>query len=293
MSFASSTNTLVSSLATTVTSYNNSIKPHHILALYTTSTVLKNTKLYRKVCNLLLTLLSSTTTLALPMVYSNLIPDFLVRWAIRIRCRDHLAILKQEGAEADHQTKMDIVAKLKTMPLAIATKEANEQHYEVPAAFYDLCLGPCKKYSSGLWPAKNTTFDESEIAMLDLYCQRAELEDGMKIVDLGCGWGSLTLHICKKYPNAKITSISNSHSQKEHILNTARERRLHVENITVVTCDVSNDKGALDVVKDNDRVCSVEMLVLHFIYSQHHHFIHIQPLSHYAHPALFHLSSLF
>ena len=175
-------------------------------------------------------------------------------------------ILKQDGAKVDHQTKMDIMAKLKTTPLAIVTKEANEQHYEVPAAFYDLCLGPCKKYSSGLWPTKNTTFDESEIAMLDLYCQRAELEDGMKIVDLGCGWGSLTLHICKKYPNAKITSISNSHSQKEYILNTARERGLNVENITVVTCDVSNDEGALDVVKDNDRVCSVEMLVLHFIY---------------------------
>jgi len=159
----------------------------------------------------------------------------------------------------DQNTKMEIVRQLKTMPVAINTTEANDQHYEVPSAFYDLALGPRKKYSSGLWPSPSTTFEESEKAMLDLYCDRAQLEDGMKIVDLGCGWGSLTLHLAEKYPNSTITGISNSHSQREYILKTAEERNLKVQNITIVTCNVNDDQGALDTVRDNDRVLSVEM----------------------------------
>ena len=97
--------------------------------------------------------------------------------------------------------------------------------------------------------------------MLDKYCELANVKDGMKVVDLGCGWGSLTLHLAERFPNAKITGISNSHSQREYILNTAKERGYNVENITIVTCNVADDKGALDVVKDNDLVMTVEMYV--------------------------------
>lgn len=157
------------------------------------------------------------------------------------------------------QSKMSIINELKSLPIAIETEAANEQHYEVPAAFYDLCLGPRKKYSSGLWERRDTTFEESEVAMLELYCQRAGVKDGMKIVDLGCGWGSLTLFLAEKYPNVKLTSVSNSHSQKEYIMNTAAKRGLNVNNINVITCNVNDDKGALDVVKDNDLVISIEM----------------------------------
>jgi cyclopropane-fatty-acyl-phospholipid synthase len=235
------------------------IRPHHLLVLYTTLSFLKTTKLYRYLTDGILRLATKGTDLAIPFVYTGLCPDYFIRLGIRIRCRDHLAILKQEGAEADHSTKMEIIEGLKAMPTAIATDEANAQHYEVPAAFYDLSLGPRKKYSSGLWLNKNTTFEESEVAMLDLYCERAQLKDGMSIVDLGCGWGSLSLHLLEKYPNAKITGISNSHSQKEYILRTAKERGLNYENINIVTCNVSDDKGALDVVKGNDRVLSIEM----------------------------------
>ena len=129
------------------------------------------------------------------------------------------------------------------MPIAIETDAANAQHYEVPARFYDLCLGPCKKYSSGYWPSPDTTFAESEIAMLDLYCTRAGVQDGMHIVDLGCGWGSLTLHLAQKFPNAKITGISNSHSQREYILRTAKDRGLKVENITIITVSIIGFPG--------------------------------------------------
>jgi cyclopropane-fatty-acyl-phospholipid synthase len=86
-----------------------------------------------------------------------------------------------------------------------------------------------------LWPDATTTFEESEIHMLDLYCERAGVRDGMKIVDLGCGWGSLTLHLAKKYPNAQITAISNSHSQREYIYNQAERRCLNVKNINIIT----------------------------------------------------------
>mmetsp|Transcript_30088 Transcript_30088/g.46030 ORF Transcript_30088/g.46030 Transcript_30088/m.46030 type:complete len:416 (+) Transcript_30088:132-1379(+) len=238
----------------------NTIRPHHIIVLYTSLAYLKKTSLYTSLVNGILSVASKTSDLLLPLVYSGLVPDYLIRLGIRIRCADHLQILAQEGAEADHAVKMEIVKELSSMKtIAIATDEANDQHYEVPAAFYDYSLGPRKKYSSGLWPEKNTTFEESEVIMLDKYCERAELVDGMNIVDLGCGWGSLSLHLLEKYPNSKITGISNSHSQREYILKTAKERGLKVENINIVTCNVSDDKGALDVVKDNDRVMSIEM----------------------------------
>ena len=94
-------------------------------------------------------------------------------------------LLSSDSVEEELQKKMDIVHKLKTMPIAIATDEANEQHYEVPAAFYDLCLGPRKKYSSGYWPTPSTTFEQSEVHMLDKYCEKAGVKDGMSIVDLG------------------------------------------------------------------------------------------------------------
>ena len=172
---------------------------------------------------------------------------------------DHLNILRADGVTQELEQKLTIVNKLKTMPIAIATDEANEQHYEVPAKFYDLCLGPRKKYSSGLWLTPETTFEESEIAMLNKYCVHAGVVDGMKIVDLGCGWGSLTLHLAENYPNAKITGISNSSSQREYILATAKSRGYNVDNITILTCNVADDQGVLDVVKDNDLVMTVEM----------------------------------
>jgi Mycolic acid cyclopropane synthetase len=164
------------------------------------------------------------------------VPTPLVRWGIRIQLRHHLQQLKGKDVEKELAEKLAIVKELTDMPIAICTNEANVQHYEVPAAFYDLCLGPCKKYSSGYWPDRHTTFAESERHMLQLYCDRAGVTDtGLHIVDLGCGWGSLTLYLAEQYPTTKITAISNSHSQREYILRTAKERNLNVANIQVVT----------------------------------------------------------
>ena len=121
-------------------------------------------------------------------------------------------------------------------------------------------LGPCLKYSAGYWPSSTTTLAESEIAMLELYVQRAGIEDGMHIIDLGCGWGSVTLYMAAKFPNCKVTSISNSNSQREFIMSKASERGL--TNITVHTGDIAS--SAFDLPKDEyygvaDRVISIEM----------------------------------
>jgi cyclopropane-fatty-acyl-phospholipid synthase len=211
------------------------IRPHHAVVLYAAVRYLTSSSIYRKLADKILSLMSRTTERLIPLLYAGFVPDFLIRFGIRIQLYDHLAILRTTDCELDLARKMEIVEQLTNMPIAIQTQLANAQHYEVPAAFYDLCLGPRKKYSSGLWPTHLTTFEESELLILDLYCERAQLQDGMSIVDLGCGWGSLTLHLAEKYPNAKITSISNSHSQREYILETAKARGYNVDNINVIT----------------------------------------------------------
>mmetsp|Transcript_38715 Transcript_38715/g.82635 ORF Transcript_38715/g.82635 Transcript_38715/m.82635 type:complete len:441 (-) Transcript_38715:283-1605(-) len=276
----------------------DAVRPHHLLALYSSyhllSSLLSSSRFLDKLKTHLsdhaTVLLSKLSDLALPLLYSPLtsflVPDALIRAAIRARCKHTLIDLRSSGAESDQESKMDIVEELKTMPIAVETKAANEQHYEVPARFYDLCLGPNKKYSCGLWPFPATklgrviegggwwggkgssyveSLEKSEVAMLDLYCARAGVEDGMSVVDLGCGWGSMTLHLAKRYPNCKITGISNSHSQREYILNTAKERGYNVGNINVITCDASKWEDEeycakmIGGVKDNDRVISIEM----------------------------------
>lgn len=151
----------------------------------------------------------------------------------------------------------EFVAELKTLPIAIKQKEANDQHYEVPDEFYQMVLGPWLKYSSGYWPTKDTTLPESEIAMLEMYCERAEITDGMNLIDLGCGWGSVTLYMAKKYPNCKVTSISNSNSQREYIMSTAAERGL--ENVNVLTGDISTFDLPEEYYGKADRVISIEM----------------------------------
>ena len=127
--------------------------------------------------------------LLLPIVYNNLIPDFILRFAMRSQIDSDIARFKRLSSEDLIKQKADFLKQLKSMGIAIEQTKANEQHYEIPDEFYQLVLGPYLKYSSGYWPNTSTTLAESEVNMLEMYCQRAELTDGMKIIDLGCGWG--------------------------------------------------------------------------------------------------------
>ncbi len=178
----------------------------------------------------------------------NLLPDWLIRAGIR---RLLARRLREESARYDRAA---YVADLKQRPIAVDTRAANEQHYEVPTRFYQLCLGRHLKYSGCYYQTGLESLDAAEEAMLSLYLERAQLADGQKILELGCGWGSLSLFMAERLPHAQITAVSNSHTQREHIEAEARRRGL--ANLRVLTRDMND----LDLEPAQfDRVVSVEM----------------------------------
>lgn len=184
----------------------------------------------------------------------GLLPDPVIRFGIRRLLAERLREVRAPDAATRENNLRAFAAELDTMPVAVRTDAANEQHYEVPAAFYKAVLGPRLKYSCGLYTSPSSTLAEAEEAMLDLCCSRAELADGQEILELGCGWGSLTLHMARRYPSARITGVSNSNSQREHI--EAECRLLGLTNVRILTRDM-NDFAA--ETSRYDRVVSVEM----------------------------------
>ena len=183
----------------------------------------------------------------------GLVPDSLTRYGIRRLCAQRLREEHANDAVAAWSRFRALRDELRQSPLAIETDAANRQHYEVPARFFELCLGKRLKYSSCLYPTGRETLDQAEDAMLALYGERAQLADGQKILELGCGWGSLTLWMAEKFPKATITGVSNSHGQRQHIMAQAAQRGLG--NIEIITEDVN----ALELTDRYDRVVSIEM----------------------------------
>lgn len=181
------------------------------------------------------------------------LPDFLIRKGIRNLLKQRLEQENKGNTEAQQAHFMKLVEELKASPIAINTSDANEQHYEVPTKFYEYCLGKHLKYSSGYWKDGVMDIDTSEKDMLELTCQRAELADGQNVLELGCGWGSLSLFMAAKYPKSTFTVVSNSRTQKLHIDEQAKNRG--IQNLTVITADIN--VFALDATFD--RVVSVEM----------------------------------
>ena len=153
------------------------------------------------------------------LLAKNLIPDPIIRFGIRRRLANHLALFERLTCEKRQELLMQHLASLKQSPIAIDTEKANEQHYEMPTLFFEQVLGKHKKYSSGYWDATVHNLDEAEARMLQLTCERAEIKNGDRILELGCGWGSLTLWMAEHYPHAQITAISNQ-STDPHLLQT-------------------------------------------------------------------------
>jgi cyclopropane-fatty-acyl-phospholipid synthase len=182
----------------------------------------------------------------------GLLPDALIRLGIRRLLAERLRSEGAGGIDAVQARLTRLVDGLAEGPLAVHTDDANAQHYEVPAAFYRLCLGTHLKYSSCLWEDGTRTLDEAEGRMLALTCARAGLADGQDILELGCGWGSLTLWMAARYPGSRITGVSNSHSQRNYILDQARARGL--ANVEIITCNIVS----LSLEQRFDRVVSVE-----------------------------------
>lgn len=184
---------------------------------------------------------------------SGWVPDWLIRWAIQASLRLSSARRYRAPFDRQEEERRDLLAKLAESPIAIDVEMPNEQHYEVPSAFFEAVLGARLKYSCGYWPPGVTTLDASEEAMLELTCQRARIEDGMEVLELGCGWGSLCLWIAERYPNCRLLAFSNSRTQREYVM--ARARRMGLDNLAVQTADM-RDFGT---ERRFDRVLSVEM----------------------------------
>lgn len=177
------------------------------------------------------------------------LPDSLIRAGIGMRVsRTNRRLMALPANEDAAFAEM-----MRQSPVALFTDEANEQHYELPANFFELALGSHLKYSCCFYESDETTLDEAEAAALRITCARAGLADGQVILELGCGWGSLSLHMAASYPNARVVSVSNSASQRAFIEAQARKRG--IENLEVVTSDMN----IFDTDRVFDRVVSVEM----------------------------------
>jgi cyclopropane-fatty-acyl-phospholipid synthase len=186
------------------------------------------------------------------------IPDGLARIGMRQLMKRRLIDEASQDGEARSQRYNRFVAELRASPIAIETTAANEQHYEVPAEFFHLHLGPRLKYSCALYPSGRETLAEAEEQMLRLYAERAQLVDGQRMLDVGCGWGSLSLWLAARFPQSEIVGLSNSHGQREFILARAAERGL--ANLRIVTGNIVDIEFPVDGIAPGfDRVLSIEM----------------------------------
>jgi cyclopropane-fatty-acyl-phospholipid synthase len=179
--------------------------------------------------------------------------DFLIRMGIRQLLKTRLKNEKKATAELQQHHLMELIDELKSSPIAINTQDANAQHYEVPAEFYEIVLGPNLKYSSGYWQSTDDSIKESELHMLELTIERADIQNGQTVLDLGCGWGSFSLFAAEMFPNSDFIAVSNSNSQRKFIENRASEKGL--KNLKVYTADINE----FHPTGKFDRIVSVEM----------------------------------
>jgi cyclopropane-fatty-acyl-phospholipid synthase len=180
-------------------------------------------------------------------------PDAAVRFGIRRLVKQRLAELRPDDLEAAAAKLEAFVADMRTAPIAPLPQRANEQHYELPPALLAAALGPRRKYSCCYWPAGVTDLEAAEVAALEATCERAELGDGQRILELGCGWGSLTLFAAERYPRSEILAVTNSREQQAYVVAAAAARGLG--NVEVRVADMNE----LALSAHFDRVVSVEM----------------------------------
>jgi cyclopropane-fatty-acyl-phospholipid synthase len=190
---------------------------------------------------------------AIDWTEQGFVPDTVIQHGIRRLLKGRIAELHTDNCEIVARSKYEFIRAMNNSPIAPLSCKANEQHYEVPTDFFLHVLGDHKKYSCCYWNDGVSDLTTAEAEALRLTCEHAGLEDGMDILELGCGWGSLTLYMARTFPHSRITAVSNSNSQREHIEQLARQQNLL--NVKVLTCDM-NDYASLDSF---DRIVSVEM----------------------------------
>lgn len=186
------------------------------------------------------------------IINTGLVPDFVIRSGIRRLLKQRIKDISPEAPKSLHELKKQFVEMMKTSPLAVQTRDANDQHYEVPTEFYLYALGPNLKYSCAYFE-EGDSLETAENKMLERTVSMARIKSGDKVLELGCGWGSLTLFMAKKFPDCQITGVSNSATQKIHIDQKAKERGL--TNVRIITADMNS----FTTEEKFDRVVSVEM----------------------------------
>ena len=192
-------------------------------------------------------------SLAIQLAEAGKLPDVLVRKGIRQLVATRLADISANDCETGMASLSTFVANMRGAAIAPVPELANAQHYEVPAEFFHLSLGAQRKYSSCFWMPETKDLDEAEILALNQTCDHADIKDGQSILELGCGWGSLSLWMATHYPNAQITGVSNSNSQREYIMHLAKS--MGVTNLNILTADMN----VFEAPSTYDRVVSVEM----------------------------------
>lgn len=197
--------------------------------------------------------MSAVTAKAVSWTEMGLVPDAVIRAGIRRLLEGRRKEIHSGDAEYAANALNRFVTMMNGSPIALVPELANEQHYEVPADFFAHVMGDNLKYSCCYWPKDVSSLSEAEAAALEVTVRRAGIEDGMAVLDLGCGWGSLSLWIAEHYPNASVTSVSNSRMQRDYIVQQAGERS--IDNIEVIVCDMND----FDIEKQFDRVVSIEM----------------------------------
>ncbi|KAJ6957578.1 (S)-coclaurine N-methyltransferase-like [Populus alba x Populus x berolinensis] len=195
----------------------------------------------------------ATVKVMLASLERNLLPDAVIRRLTRMLLAGRLRSCYKTSSELQLADLLQFVHSLKEMPIAIKTDKPKTQHYELPTSFFKLVLGKNLKYSCCYFSDKSNTLEDAEKAMLELYCERSQLKDGHSVLDVGCGWGSLSLYIAQKYSNCKITGICNSTTQKVHIDEQCRD--LQLQNVEIIVADIST----FEMQASYDRIYSIEM----------------------------------
>lgn len=198
-------------------------------------------------------LIESISPFFIHLADDGFLPDVVVRKGIKRLVETRLSEIRANDCEESQHLMMQFIAMMKQSSIAPLPEKANEQHYEVPAEFFQYCLGKHRKYSSCFWLPETKSLDEAEDLALSQTCDHAQLKDGQTVLELGCGWGSLSLWIAEHYPHSTITGVSNSNSQREYIMAQVKARGLN--NLNIITADMNDfDAGA-----QFDHVVSVEM----------------------------------
>ena len=181
------------------------------------------------------------------------VPDPILRKGIQHMCRNRITDIRISDEIVRKKYIKDFIDNMNRAEIAPSPHFANQQLYEVPHNFFELVLGSYKKYSCGYWDDDTHDITQAESQALQLTCQHADIRDGHKILELGCGWGSLTLWLAEKFPSSHVTAISNSSSQRSYILKKINE--LGLTNVEVLTKDINNFTPTTNF----DRIVSVEM----------------------------------